>query len=70
MGLAYYLRQKGLSRVGILAPNTPAFLVAVYGIGGAGGVNVGESNRHLLTRDKVFSDEWMQQSTTVLKPTT
>lgn len=25
-GLAYYLKEKGLKRVGVLAPNTPAFL--------------------------------------------
>lgn len=40
-GLAYYLKMKGYKRVGILAPNTPAFLESVFGIGGAGGVNVG-----------------------------
>jgi acyl-CoA synthetase (AMP-forming)/AMP-acid ligase II len=39
-GLAYYLKSKGLKRVGILATNTPAFLEAYFGIGGAGGVNV------------------------------
>lgn len=39
-GLAYYLRKKGLRRVGLLAPNTPAFLEAVYGIVAAGGVMV------------------------------
>ncbi|CZR68246.1 related to AMP-binding domain protein [Phialocephala subalpina] len=40
-GLAYYLESKGYKRVGILAPNTPAFLEAVYGIGAAGAINVG-----------------------------
>lgn len=39
-GLAYYLRKHGFKRVGILAPNTPAFLEAIYGIGAAGAVNV------------------------------
>ena len=39
-GLAYYLRNKGLKRVGLLAPNTPAFLESVYGIVAAGGVIV------------------------------
>ena len=39
-GLAYYLKKKGLKRVGILGPNTPAFLEAIFGIGGAGSVNV------------------------------
>lgn len=43
IGLAYYLKSKSLRRVGIFAPNTPAFLIAVYGIGAAGGVNVGMS---------------------------
>ena len=39
-GLAYYLKKKGYKRVGILATNTPAFLEAIYGIGGAAAVNV------------------------------
>ncbi|KAK0646385.1 hypothetical protein B0T16DRAFT_413315 [Cercophora newfieldiana] len=39
-GLAYYLRKKGYKRVGLLAPNTPAFLESVYGIVAAGGVMV------------------------------
>ncbi|KAK4138245.1 acetyl-CoA synthetase-like protein [Trichocladium antarcticum] len=39
-GLAYYLRKKGLRRVGVLAPNTPAFLECVYGIVAAGGIIV------------------------------
>ncbi|KAK4541752.1 hypothetical protein LTR36_007461 [Oleoguttula mirabilis] len=39
-GLAYYLRKKGYKRVGILFPNTPAFLEAIFGIGAAGSVNV------------------------------
>lgn len=39
-GLAYFLRKKGYKRVGILAPNTPAFLEAIYGIVAAGGVIV------------------------------
>lgn len=30
-------------RVGLLCPNTPAFLESVFGIGAAGAVNVGES---------------------------
>lgn len=40
-GLAYYLKSKGHKRVGILAPNTPAFIESVFGIGAAGGINVG-----------------------------
>lgn len=39
-GLAYFLRGKGFKRVGILAPNTPAFLEAIYGIVAAGAVIV------------------------------
>ncbi|KAJ5178317.1 uncharacterized protein N7500_001016, partial [Penicillium coprophilum] len=39
-GLAYYLRQNGFKRVGILATNTPAFLESVFGIAGAGAVNI------------------------------
>jgi acyl-CoA synthetase (AMP-forming)/AMP-acid ligase II len=39
-GLAYYLKKHGFKRVGILAPNTPAFLEAIYGIPAAGGVVV------------------------------
>lgn len=39
-GLAYYLRDQGLRRIGILAPNTPAFLEAIFGIAAAGAVNV------------------------------
>ncbi|ETS73331.1 hypothetical protein PFICI_14936 [Pestalotiopsis fici W106-1] len=45
MGLAYYLKAKNLRRVGIFAPNTPAFLISVYGIGAAGGVNVAVNYR-------------------------
>lgn len=40
-GLAYYLLKHGFKRVGILCTNTPAFLESIYGIGGAGAVNVG-----------------------------
>jgi acyl-CoA synthetase (AMP-forming)/AMP-acid ligase II len=39
-GLAYYLKKHGYRRVGVLAPNTPAFLEAIYGIPAAGGVIV------------------------------
>ncbi|KAI5465630.1 hypothetical protein BGZ63DRAFT_411156 [Mariannaea sp. PMI_226] len=39
-GLAYYLLKHGYRRVGILAPNTPAFLESIYGIVAAGGVVV------------------------------
>lgn len=39
-GLAYYLKKNGFKRVGLLAPNTPAFLESIYGIVAAGGVIV------------------------------
>lgn len=42
-GLAYYLKKHGFKRVGILCTNTPAFLESIYGIGGAGAVNVGKN---------------------------
>ena len=44
-GLAYYLKKKGLKRVGILCTNTPAFFECIYGIGGAGAINVGINYR-------------------------
>ncbi|KAK1955999.1 AMP-binding enzyme [Colletotrichum sublineola] len=44
-GLAYYLKKHGFKRVGILAPNTPAFLESIFGIAAAGGVNVGVNYR-------------------------
>ncbi|PHH70718.1 hypothetical protein CDD80_5774 [Ophiocordyceps camponoti-rufipedis] len=40
VALAYYLGKHRLSRVAILAPNTPAFLEAIYGVVAAGGVFV------------------------------
>ncbi|KAF8854916.1 2-succinylbenzoate-CoA ligase [Acephala macrosclerotiorum] len=49
-GLAYFLRKKGWKRVGILAPNTPAFLEAIFGIAAAGAVNVAVNYR-LKTED-------------------
>ncbi|KAJ6100352.1 hypothetical protein N7467_001887 [Penicillium canescens] len=39
-GLAYFLKDSGYKRVGILVPNTPTFLDSVFGIGGAGAINV------------------------------
>ena len=41
-GLAYYFKKHGLKRIGILCPNTPAFLESLYGIPAAGGVFVRE----------------------------
>lgn len=40
-GFAYYLKKHGYKRVGILAPNTPGFLETLFGVGGAGAVNIG-----------------------------
>ncbi len=39
-GLAYFLKKRRLRRVGVLAPNTPAFLETIYGVVAAGGVVV------------------------------
>ncbi|KAL2160512.1 hypothetical protein VTH06DRAFT_1200 [Thermothelomyces fergusii] len=39
-GLAYYLRKKGRRRVGIVAPNTPAFLESIFGVVAAAAVLV------------------------------
>ncbi|KAL8742883.1 MAG: hypothetical protein Q9190_004705 [Brigantiaea leucoxantha] len=44
-GLAYYLKKHGFKRVGILCPNTPAFLESIFGIAAAGAVNVGVNYR-------------------------
>ncbi|KAI9794565.1 MAG: hypothetical protein M1816_004452 [Peltula sp. TS41687] len=42
-GLAYYIRKQGYRRVGILCPNTPAFLEAVFGTVAGGAIYVGGS---------------------------
>ncbi|KUI65445.1 putative acyl-activating enzyme 1, peroxisomal [Cytospora mali] len=39
-GLAYYLKTHGFKRVGVLMPNTPAFLECVYGVVAGGAVIV------------------------------
>ncbi|RAL00719.1 putative AMP-binding domain protein [Aspergillus ibericus CBS 121593] len=44
-GLAYFLKKRGFKKVGILCPNTPAFLESIFGIGAAGGVNVAVNYR-------------------------
>ncbi|KAF4631892.1 hypothetical protein G7Y89_g6233 [Cudoniella acicularis] len=49
-GLAYFLLKHGFKKVGILAPNTPAFLESIFGIGAAGGVIV-PVNYRLKTED-------------------
>ncbi|KAK1141105.1 hypothetical protein N8T08_009380 [Aspergillus melleus] len=44
-GLAYYVKRWGWKRVGILCPNTPAFLESIFGIAAAGAVNVAVNYR-------------------------
>ncbi|KAA8568614.1 hypothetical protein EYC84_007628 [Monilinia fructicola] len=44
-GLAYYLKKHKLKRIGILAPNTPAFLESIFGVAAAGGIHVGVNYR-------------------------
>lgn len=64
-GLAYYLLKHGFKRVGILCTNTPAFLESIYGIGGAGAVNVGEAYAQKTAMMSVFcADPARQLSTT------
>ncbi|KAI9684213.1 MAG: Acyl-CoA synthetase member 3, mitochondrial [Trizodia sp. TS-e1964] len=52
-GLAFYIRQAGYSKVGILCPNTPAFLESLFGIAAAGAVSVGVNYR-LKTDDIAY----------------
>ncbi|KAG5967790.1 hypothetical protein E4U57_000145 [Claviceps arundinis] len=52
-GLAYYLQKHKLSRVGILAPNTPAFLESIYGVVAGGGVIV-PANYRLKSGDVAY----------------
>ncbi|KAF8251957.1 acetyl-CoA synthetase-like protein [Wilcoxina mikolae CBS 423.85] len=40
-GLGYFLKSSGYKRVGILCPNTPAFLESMFGIAAGGAVQVG-----------------------------
>ncbi|KAK2786587.1 hypothetical protein FQN52_007763 [Onygenales sp. PD_12] len=44
-GFAYYVKKQGYKRVGILCPNTPAFLESIFGIAAAGAVNVSVNYR-------------------------
>ncbi|KAL1641246.1 hypothetical protein SLS58_006148 [Diplodia intermedia] len=44
-GLAYFLKKHAYKRVGILAPNTPAFLESLFGIAAAGAVNIAVNYR-------------------------
>jgi acyl-CoA synthetase (AMP-forming)/AMP-acid ligase II len=52
-GLAYYLKKHKFKRVGILCPNTPAFLESIFGIAAAGAVNVA-TNYRLKTDDIAY----------------
>lgn len=49
-GLAYYIKTHGFKRVGVLMPNTPAFLESVYGIV-AGGAAIVPVNYRLKEDD-------------------
>ncbi|KAM4060162.1 AMP-binding enzyme [Hirsutella rhossiliensis] len=53
IGLAYYLKNHGLTRVGVLAPNTPAFLESIYGVAAAGAVIV-PANYRLKEHDIAY----------------
>ena len=44
-GLAYYIKKHGYKRIGILCPNTPAFLESIFGIAAAGAVVIGVNYR-------------------------
>ncbi|KAI4246875.1 MAG: hypothetical protein LQ352_006287 [Teloschistes flavicans] len=44
-GLAYFVKKHGHQRVGILCPNTPAFLESIFGIAAASAVNVAVNYR-------------------------
>lgn len=52
-GLAYYFIKHGFRRVGVLAPNTPAFLESIYGIVAAGSVIV-PANYRLKKEDIAY----------------
>ncbi|RKF56091.1 Acetate/butyrate--CoA ligase AAE7, peroxisomal [Erysiphe neolycopersici] len=44
-GLAYFFLKHAFKRIGILAPNTPAFLESIFAIGAAGGIHIGANYR-------------------------
>ncbi|KAJ5279096.1 hypothetical protein N7478_004468 [Penicillium angulare] len=50
-GFAYYIKKHGFQRIGILAPNTPAFLTSIFAIAAAGAVNVAVNYR--LKKDDI-----------------
>ncbi|ODQ66370.1 acetyl-CoA synthetase-like protein [Nadsonia fulvescens var. elongata DSM 6958] len=51
-GLAYYLKLHNFSRVAILAPNTPAHIISMFGTIVAGGVTIGLNYR--LTSEEIM----------------
>ncbi|PNY24090.1 acyl-activating enzyme 1, peroxisomal [Tolypocladium capitatum] len=59
VGLAYYLKKHGHTRVGILAPNTPAFLESIYGIV-AGGAVIVPANYRLKEDDIAYIFEFAE----------
>ncbi|KAL1899493.1 hypothetical protein Sste5346_002892 [Sporothrix stenoceras] len=52
-GLAWYFSHHGYRRIGILAPNTPAFLETIYASAAAGGVLV-PANYRLIAADVAY----------------
>jgi len=56
-GLAYYLLKHRYRRVGIVAPNTPAFLESIFGVNAAGGVIV-PVNYRLKAEDVSYILGW------------
>jgi len=58
-GLAYYLKKHKFKKVGILCPNTPAFLESIFGIAAAGAINVGQSMELSSKYRRVLTDGLM-----------
>ncbi|KAJ8065342.1 hypothetical protein OCU04_006030 [Sclerotinia nivalis] len=56
-GLAYYIKKQKLSRIGILCPNTPAFLESIFGVAAAGAIHVGVNYR-LKEEDVIYIFEF------------
>ncbi|KAF7948519.1 uncharacterized protein EAE97_003930 [Botrytis byssoidea] len=58
-GLAYYLKIHKFARIGILSPNTPAFLESIFGVAAAGAIHVGVNYR-LKEEDIIYIFEFAQ----------
>ncbi|TEY80444.1 hypothetical protein BOTCAL_0038g00450, partial [Botryotinia calthae] len=56
-GLAYYLKTHKFARIGILCPNTPAFLESIFGVAAAGAIHVGVNYR-LKEEDIIYIFEF------------